>query len=84
MQQIIGLKDFKQNPDAYAKKVHQGHSFIVVKQSKPLFKIGPITDNVFSKKFLQSLDRAENELRISQRDIKNKKGKVLGSLRDLR
>lgn len=39
MQQIIGLKDFKQNPDAYAKKVHQGHSFIVVKQSKPMFRI---------------------------------------------
>lgn len=39
MQQIIGLKDLKQNSDAYAKKVHQGHSFIVVKQSKPLFRI---------------------------------------------
>lgn len=39
MQQIIGLKDLKQNSDAYAKKVHQGHSFIVVKQSKPMFRI---------------------------------------------
>jgi hypothetical protein len=39
MQQIIGLKEFKLNPDTYAKKVHQGHSFIVVKQSKPMFRI---------------------------------------------
>ena len=47
MQQIIGLKDLKQNPDAYAKKVHQGHSFIVVKQSKPLFRISsPVIPDV--------------------------------------
>jgi hypothetical protein len=47
MQQIIGLKDLKQNPDAYAKKVHQGHSFIVVKQSKPMFRISsPVIPDV--------------------------------------
>jgi hypothetical protein len=39
MQQIIGLKEFKKNPDVYAKKAKAGHSFIVVKQSKPMFRI---------------------------------------------
>ena len=42
-------------------KVAKGESFIVVKQSKPLFKIGPINDDVFSDEFLQSLDRAERD-----------------------
>lgn len=42
MEQIIGLKELRQNVSAYAKKVKQGQSFIVVKQSKPLFKISPI------------------------------------------
>jgi hypothetical protein len=47
MQQIIGLKELKQNPDVYAKKVHQGHSFIVVKQSKPMFRISsPVIPDV--------------------------------------
>lgn len=39
MQQIIGLKELKANINTYAKKAQAGHSFIVVKQSKPLFKI---------------------------------------------
>ena len=39
MQQIIGFKELKANVGAYAKKTQAGHSFIVVKQSKPLFKI---------------------------------------------
>lgn len=47
MQQIIGLKELKKNPDAFAKKVRAGHSFIVVKQSKPMFRISsPIIPEV--------------------------------------
>ncbi len=39
MQQIIGFKELKANVGLFAKKAQAGHSFIVVKQSKPLFKI---------------------------------------------
>jgi len=39
---IIGLKELRQNVSGFAKQIEKGHSFIVVKQSKPLFKISPI------------------------------------------
>ena len=44
MPQIIGLKQLRENVAEYAKKVQKGRSFIVVKQSKPLFKISPIDE----------------------------------------
>lgn len=42
MGNIIGLKELRQNMAGYAQKVQKGQSFIVVKQSKPLFKITPL------------------------------------------
>lgn len=39
MNQIIGLKEFNKNSDLYAQRVKKGQSFIVVKQSKPMFRI---------------------------------------------
>ena len=42
MQNIIGLKELRLNMPKYAQKVQKGQSFIVVKQSKPLFKISPL------------------------------------------
>jgi len=36
---IINLREFRENVQAYADKVEDGASFIVMKQSKPLFKI---------------------------------------------
>jgi len=42
MENIIGLKELRQNMPKFAQKVQKGQSFIVVKQSKPLFKITPI------------------------------------------
>ncbi len=44
MHRIIGLKELRNNVTAYAKEIQQGKSFIVVKQSKPLFKIIPVTN----------------------------------------
>lgn len=44
MQNIIGLKDLRENVATYAKAVAKGKSFIVVKQSKPLFKISPFNN----------------------------------------
>jgi len=39
---IIGLKELRQNMSAFAEKIQKGQTFIVVKQSKPLFKISPL------------------------------------------
>ena len=44
MENIIGLKELRQNMPHYAQKVQKGQSFIVVKQSKPLFRITPLID----------------------------------------
>ena len=44
MKNIVGLKELRQNMGKYAKKVAQGDSFIVFKQSSPLFKISPINN----------------------------------------
>lgn len=41
MENIIGLKELRQNMDRYAEKVKCGRSFIIFKRSKPLFKIAP-------------------------------------------
>jgi len=42
MENIIGLKALRQEMSQYAEKVQKGQSFVVVKRSKPLFKIIPI------------------------------------------
>jgi antitoxin (DNA-binding transcriptional repressor) of toxin-antitoxin stability system len=44
MQNIIGLKEFRENTSTYLGKVNQGQSFIVFIRSKPAFKISPIAD----------------------------------------
>jgi len=44
MENIIGLKDLRQKMSEYVQEVEQGQSFIVVKRSKPLFKIIPLTE----------------------------------------
>ena len=41
---MIALKDLRLNMDKYATKVRDGESFIVLKQSKPIFKIVPLNN----------------------------------------
>ena len=36
---IIGLKELRENTDAFIRQVAKGDSFIVVKKSKPVFRI---------------------------------------------
>lgn len=45
MKNLIALKELRLNMEKYADQVKAGASFIVLKQSKPLFKIVPITDD---------------------------------------
>lgn len=45
MEKLIGLKDLRLNMNKYADEVKAGKSFIVLKQSKPLFKLSPVDDD---------------------------------------
>ena len=42
MHHIVGLKELRQNTIKYIRGTQEGRSFIIVKQSKPLFKITPL------------------------------------------
>ena len=42
---IVGLKELRENMEKYASLVKKGKSFIVVKRSKPLFKISSIDED---------------------------------------
>ncbi len=44
MPNIIGLRELRENVGHYAKQVANGKTFVVVRQSKPLFKISPIDE----------------------------------------
>ena len=41
---IIGLKELRENTGAFISQVERGKSFIVVRRSKPVFKIAPPDD----------------------------------------
>ena len=44
MENIVGLKELRQNLERYAVLVKKGKSIIVVRRSKPLFKITPLEE----------------------------------------
>ncbi len=43
MDHIIGLKELRENVERYASAIKSGKSFTVVRKSKPLFKISPVS-----------------------------------------
>lgn len=45
MENLIALKDLRLNMDKYATAVKTGKSFIVLKQSKPIFKLSPVNES---------------------------------------
>jgi len=42
---IVGLKELRENIETYISKVKEGSSFVVVKKSKPVFRISPLEDD---------------------------------------
>ena len=42
---IVGLKELRENMENYASLIKKGKSFIVVKRSKPLFKISSVDED---------------------------------------
>jgi antitoxin (DNA-binding transcriptional repressor) of toxin-antitoxin stability system len=49
MNNIIGLKNLRENMLDYINRVAKGESFIVFKQSKPLFKLSPVDDGAWEE-----------------------------------
>lgn len=41
MRNLIGLKELRENAETFITEVQKGKSFIVVRRSKPIFKISP-------------------------------------------
>lgn len=41
---MIGLKQLRENVERYAAAVKKGESFVVLRKSKPLFKISPVDE----------------------------------------
>jgi len=39
---IIGLKDLRENMDSYISQINKGRTFVVVRKSKPVFKLTPL------------------------------------------
>ena len=45
MKHIINLKEFRENVAKYEARVNKGDSFIVMRRSKPLFRISPVEED---------------------------------------
>ncbi|MEX2145269.1 MAG: type II toxin-antitoxin system prevent-host-death family antitoxin [Candidatus Spechtbacterales bacterium] len=45
-EKIVGTKELRQNLGEYISKVKGGESFIVVKRSRPVFRITPLEEEV--------------------------------------
>lgn len=45
MDKIIGLKELRENTESFIKAVQEkGSSFLVLRRSKPIFKISPVSE----------------------------------------
>lgn len=44
IQTIVGLKELRENIETYINAIKKGRSFIVVRKSKPVFKISSINE----------------------------------------
>lgn len=42
---IVGLRELRENIETYISRVEKGDSFVVVRKSKPVFKISPLDDD---------------------------------------
>jgi len=46
MATIIGLKELRENTESVAERTSRGEIFVVVKRSKPIFRLVPVTESV--------------------------------------
>ena len=44
MEKIVGLKEFRNNLKAYLLEVQKGRTMVIVRRSKPLFRVVPLEE----------------------------------------
>ena len=44
MTKIIGLKELRENTNTYLAQIKKGQSFLVLRRSRPVFKISPVDE----------------------------------------
>jgi antitoxin (DNA-binding transcriptional repressor) of toxin-antitoxin stability system len=44
-QQLIGLKDFRENLNDYLLRIAKGERFLVLRRSQPVFNVGPVIED---------------------------------------
>ncbi|MDD5750647.1 MAG: hypothetical protein PHU56_03300 [Candidatus Pacebacteria bacterium] len=49
MENIISVKDLRQNMADYARQIEKGMSFVVFKKSKPLFRVSSVRDEIWEE-----------------------------------
>ena len=65
---IIGLKELRENTEKYISKVQKGASFTVVKKSKPVFRISPPGEENEAWETVADLTKIKRE-GVSAKDI---------------
>lgn len=73
MDTIVKLKDLRENLPTYESRIARGASFLIVKRSKPVFRITPVNDEGwetvidftrFKQKGIQAKDLLERLKRL--------------------
>ena len=44
-QNFVGLREFRENTSELLKEIEKGHSFTVLRRSKPLFRVTPLNED---------------------------------------
>ena len=44
MDNIVGVKELRENLETYIREIKRGKSFMVVRRSKPLFRLSPLDE----------------------------------------
>ena len=60
---MIGIKELHQSLKTVSEEAKQGQSFIVIKNSKPVFKIVPLTGNTLPKYSLDDFKKVQFKVR---------------------
>ena len=66
MERIISLKELRLNMQKYADKTQKGESFVVVKQSKPVFKITPVEETEIWEKVIDFTEIKKGGIKIEE------------------
>ena len=45
METIVGLKELREHMETYVRQLHKGKSLVVVRKSKPLFRMVPLDED---------------------------------------